>query len=69
MKYTISSLPDTDVHETQEKLDSLVNVPQSLNSVPFHTYFSVFLKATGELIGDGGVHTKASSACGWPELG
>lgn len=27
------------------------------------------LKATGELIGCGGVHTKASSACGWPELG
>ncbi|KAI3329582.1 hypothetical protein F4824DRAFT_481890 [Ustulina deusta] len=29
MKYTTSGLPDTDVHETQEKLDSLVNAPQS----------------------------------------
>lgn len=69
MKYTRNSIPDNNLRETQEKLDDLINAPQSPDAFPFYTYFGIFLKATGELIGDGGVHARASPACGWPEVG
>ncbi|KAI0103818.1 acetyltransferase domain-containing protein [Nemania sp. FL0031] len=69
MKYTRNGRPDLDIYETQEKLDSLINAPSSPGALPFYTYFGIFLKATGELIGDGGVHILASPACGWPEFG
>ncbi|KAI1182440.1 acetyltransferase domain-containing protein [Nemania serpens] len=69
MKHTTSGRPDSDIHETQEKLGRLISAPSSPDAFPFYTYFGIFLKTTGELIGDGGVHKLASPACGWPELG
>ncbi|KAI1435111.1 acyl-CoA N-acyltransferase [Xylaria sp. CBS 124048] len=69
MKHTTSGVPDASIHETQAKLDGLLNAPARSDAFPFPTYFGIFLRATGELIGDGGVHLLASPACGWPELG
>jgi len=69
MRHTISGLPDKDLSETQKKLDSLIDAPKKGDQFPFPTYFGVFLRETGELIGDGGIHTLTSSTCGWPELG
>ncbi|KAI0876634.1 acyl-CoA N-acyltransferase [Hypoxylon argillaceum] len=69
MKHTGNGRPDSDIRETQAKLDSLINAPSSPDAFPFYTYFGIFLKTTGELIGDGGVHKLASPACGWPEFG
>ncbi|KAI0541840.1 acetyltransferase domain-containing protein [Xylaria digitata] len=68
MKYTASGHPDKNVRETQEKLDSLISAPTNPNAFPFYTYFGIFIKSMGELIGDGGVHALASPACGWPEV-
>ncbi|KAI2638314.1 acetyltransferase domain-containing protein [Xylaria nigripes] len=69
MKHTATGLPDPDIRATQAKLDSLLNAPTRPDAFPFPTYFGIFLKSTGQLIGDGGVHLLASPACGWPELG
>jgi RimJ/RimL family protein N-acetyltransferase len=69
MKHTTTGLPDASIRETQTKLDSLLNVTRGPNALVFPTYFGIFLNSTGELIGDGGIHTLASPACGWPELG
>ncbi|KAI1822489.1 acyl-CoA N-acyltransferase [Xylaria intraflava] len=69
MKHTTTGLPDASLRDTQMKLDRLLNAPASPDAFPFPTYFGVFLRTTGELIGDGGVHLLASPACGWPELG
>ncbi|GAP88896.1 putative acyl- n-acyltransferase protein [Rosellinia necatrix] len=69
MKHTFNGVPDADLCETRDKLDSMLGAPGHPNQLPFYTYFGIFLRATGELIGDGGVHTMASPACGWPEIG
>ncbi|KAI0389751.1 acyl-CoA N-acyltransferase [Xylariaceae sp. FL0594] len=69
MKHTTSGLPDKDLSQTQQKLESLIDAPRREDQFPFPTYFGVFLRETGELIGDGGIHLRASPACGWPELG
>ncbi|KAJ8133229.1 hypothetical protein O1611_g394 [Lasiodiplodia mahajangana] len=69
MKHTRNGRPDLDIRETQEKLKNLINAPLRPDALPFYTYFGIFSKATGELIGDGGVHILASPACGWPEFG
>ncbi|KAI3320442.1 acyl-CoA N-acyltransferase [Xylariaceae sp. AK1471] len=69
MKHTTTGRPDRTMRETQVKLDSFINAPKSPDGLPFPTYFGIFLNTTGELIGDGGIHTLASPACGWPELG
>lgn len=52
---------DTDISETQTALDDLLRGP--------HCMLGIFLLETGELIGDGGVHTVRGSALGWPEIG
>ncbi|KAI1121030.1 acetyltransferase domain-containing protein [Nemania abortiva] len=69
MKHTRNGRPDSNMHETQEKLDSLISAPSTPGALPFYTYFGIFLETTGELIGDGGIHILASPACGWPEFG
>lgn len=69
MKHTTRGHPDSNIHETQKKLNSLISAPSSPDAFPFYTYFGIFLKTTGELIGDGGVHKSVSPSCGWPELG
>ncbi|KAI1815906.1 acyl-CoA N-acyltransferase [Poronia punctata] len=69
MRHTTCGRPDRDLDETQSKLNDLISAPTSPHQLPFPTYFGVFLRTTDELIGDGGVHTLVSPACGWPELG
>lgn len=69
MKHTTRGRPDSDIYETQEKLNKLICAPSTPDAFPFYTYFGIFLKTTGELIGDGGIHKLASLSCGWPELG
>ncbi|KAF2969498.1 hypothetical protein GQX73_g4059 [Xylaria multiplex] len=55
--------PDSDISETQAALDDLVN-PERENFL-----FGIFIAATGELIGDGGIHTIRFGPLGWPEIG
>ncbi|KAI0404344.1 acetyltransferase domain-containing protein [Xylaria palmicola] len=55
--------PDADVAETQAALDDLARPGAE------HLVFGLFLADTGELIGDGGVHTVRGSGLGWPEVG
>ncbi|KAI0863678.1 acetyltransferase domain-containing protein [Xylaria cubensis] len=55
--------PDTNIEESQASLDKLTKPPAE------HFIFGIFLADTGELIGDGGIHTIRGSGSGWPELG
>ncbi|GAW14365.1 hypothetical protein ANO14919_037670 [Xylariales sp. No.14919] len=55
--------PDSDISETQAALNDFVN-PERENFL-----FGIFIAATGELIGDGGIHTVRFGSMGWPELG
>ncbi|TGJ84483.1 hypothetical protein E0Z10_g4265 [Xylaria hypoxylon] len=55
--------PDVDISETQAALDDLAN-PERENFI-----FGIFVAATGELIGDGGIHTVRFGSMGWPEIG
>ncbi|KAF3059772.1 putative n- gnat protein [Daldinia childiae] len=56
--------PDHDIEETRSALN------QFLPPYSDKTFlYGVFLPSTGELIGEGGVHTLESSSCGWPEIG
>ncbi|KAI0972667.1 acetyltransferase domain-containing protein [Xylaria arbuscula] len=55
--------PDASLAETQAAL-------QDLSDPSRETFlFGIFVAATGELIGDGGIHTVRFSGSGWPELG
>ncbi|KAI0122010.1 acyl-CoA N-acyltransferase [Daldinia grandis] len=56
--------PDHDIEETRSALNRFLP-PRSDETF----LFGVFLPSTGELIGDGGIHTLGSSPCGWPEIG
>jgi RimJ/RimL family protein N-acetyltransferase len=56
-------VPDSSVAETQTALDSYIDTLGS------HFFFGIFLNDTGELIGDGGMHTVYSGSTGWPEIG
>ncbi|CAJ2503156.1 Uu.00g105500.m01.CDS01 [Anthostomella pinea] len=64
MAHSTYRRPDANLEESSVKLDSIIAAAQ-----PRCFYFGIFLAETGELIGDGGVHTLSSQACGWPELG
>ncbi|ORY57157.1 GNAT domain-containing protein [Pseudomassariella vexata] len=64
MIYTSVGRIDLDLAETQEKLN-LFLPPNDAN-----TYnFAVYLSATGEFIGCGGVHKTNFGWVGWPEVG
>ncbi|KAI1304572.1 acetyltransferase domain-containing protein [Xylaria venustula] len=54
---------DASLAETQAALGDLSD-PSSETFL-----FGIFVAATGELIGDGGIHTVRFSGTGWPELG
>ncbi|KAI8624262.1 acetyltransferase domain-containing protein [Xylariaceae sp. FL1651] len=54
---------DRDIEETQDALGFLIDPPNE------HFNFGVFEAATGELIGDGGIHTIHSEPMGWPAIG
>lgn len=61
--------PDRDQAETQAALDLFLG--RGGDSEPSYLW-GAFLQSTGELIGEGGVHTLASDAAaasGWPEIG
>ncbi|KAI1147838.1 acetyltransferase domain-containing protein [Nemania diffusa] len=55
--------PDRDVAESQAALEDLVAPSQP------RFMFGLFVAATGELVGDGGVHTVTGAGLGWPEVG
>ncbi|KAI0555491.1 acetyltransferase domain-containing protein [Xylaria curta] len=55
--------PDANIEESRASLDRLIKPPAE------HFIFGIFLADTGELIGDGGIHTIRGSGMGWPELG
>ncbi|KAK8082636.1 GNAT domain-containing protein [Apiospora saccharicola] len=60
--------PDRDLAETQGALDFFLGHGDSEPSY----LWGAFLRSTGELIGEGGVHALASDAAaasGWPEIG
>ncbi|KAI0099937.1 acetyltransferase domain-containing protein [Nemania sp. FL0031] len=54
---------DGDIAETQAALEDLLKSPKH------HFIFGIFVAATGELIGDGGIHTIKGTSLGWPEIG
>jgi RimJ/RimL family protein N-acetyltransferase len=56
--------PDRNIEETQAALDFFLP-PTDVEAF----LFGAFLASTGELIGEGGLHTMESSMCGWPEMG
>ncbi|KAI1798549.1 acyl-CoA N-acyltransferase [Daldinia bambusicola] len=56
--------PDRDLEETRLGLNDFLP-PRSDETF----LYGVFLRSTGEFIGEGGIHTLESSSCGWPELG
>ncbi|KAI1821515.1 acetyltransferase domain-containing protein [Xylaria intraflava] len=64
MAESSSGRPDKDINETKAALDNLISAPQSQE----HFLFGIFHAATGELIGEGGIHTTRGSS-GWPEMG
>ncbi|KAI3331311.1 acetyltransferase domain-containing protein [Ustulina deusta] len=55
--------PDGGLAETRAALEELANPAREL------FFFGIFVAATGELVGDGGVHTIRFGALGWPEIG
>ncbi|KAI8954075.1 acetyltransferase domain-containing protein [Xylaria longipes] len=55
--------PDASIAESQAELDKLTRPPAE------HFVFGIFLAGTGELIGDGGIHTIRGAGMGWPEIG
>ncbi|KAK7988268.1 hypothetical protein PG989_008583 [Apiospora arundinis] len=74
--------PDRDLAETQTELDFFLGNNQKGdqdkdkgegddNNGPSTYLWGAFLPSTGELIGEGGVHTLASddAVAGWPEIG
>ncbi|KAI2469040.1 acyl-CoA N-acyltransferase [Annulohypoxylon bovei var. microspora] len=64
MTGTSRGRPDRDIHESQLAMSDFLSPKDSGMFL-----FGVFLASTGELIGEGGVHTLESSSCGWPEIG
>ncbi|KAI2769810.1 acyl-CoA N-acyltransferase [Daldinia loculata] len=56
--------PDHNIEETRSALNKFLP-PHSDETF----LYGVFLPSTGELIGEGGIHTLESSSCGWPEIG
>ncbi|KAI2603479.1 acyl-CoA N-acyltransferase [Hypoxylon fragiforme] len=56
--------PDRDIEESRAALQGFLPPHDSDTFL-----FGVFLAATGELIGEGGVHNLASSPYSWPEIG
>ncbi|KAI1473577.1 acyl-CoA N-acyltransferase [Daldinia eschscholtzii] len=56
--------PDRNVEETRSALNNFL--PPDCDKT---FLYGVFLPSTGELIGEGGIHTLESSSCGWPEIG
>ncbi|KAI1100563.1 acyl-CoA N-acyltransferase [Jackrogersella minutella] len=63
MTGTSRGRPDHDINESRLALDDFLPLRDSKKFL-----FGVFLASTGELIGEGNVHTLESS-CGWPEIG
>jgi RimJ/RimL family protein N-acetyltransferase len=56
--------PDRNIEETKAALNYFLP-PYDTNTF----LFGAFLLSNGELIGEGGVHSLASSSSGWPEIG
>lgn len=55
---------DNTVEETKKEMQKFLSPTNN------HKFlFGVFLASTGELIGEGGVHTLESALAGWPEIG
>ncbi|KAK8016485.1 GNAT domain-containing protein [Apiospora rasikravindrae] len=65
MIFTARGRVDANPAETQERIDSFL--PPRGDRETYNT--AVCLAATGELLGLGGVHNRASTALGWPEIG
>ncbi|KAI0470171.1 acetyltransferase domain-containing protein [Xylaria cf. heliscus] len=63
MAETSLGIPDADITGSQGEIDKLTAAPVE------HFVFGIFLSGSGELIGDGGVHTIRGSGLGWPEIG
>ncbi|KAH7305193.1 GNAT domain-containing protein [Stachybotrys elegans] len=64
MMGTARGVPDKDMGETEEALQYFL-APNDEKTF----LFGAFLLTTGELVGEGGIHSLASSSCGWPEIG
>ncbi|KAI1137697.1 acyl-CoA N-acyltransferase [Hypoxylon sp. FL0543] len=63
MAHTRLGRPDRDLAETVSALQE--HLPPH-DRATFR--FGAFLASTGALVGEGGVHTLRSAACGWPEV-
>ncbi|KAH8163590.1 hypothetical protein CIB48_g4657 [Xylaria polymorpha] len=63
MAETSRGIPDGSIAESQAALDQLVKPPAE------HFIFGIVEAATGELIGEGGVHSIRGTGMGWPEIG
>jgi RimJ/RimL family protein N-acetyltransferase len=64
MTGTTLGVPDKTMEETQAALDFFLPPNDAVQFL-----FGIFLRSTGELIGEGGVHNLKSSVSGWPEIG
>lgn len=74
MAGTRQGRPDRDLIETQVALDFFLGNHSNGGGEPASPSYlwGAFLRSTGELIGEGGVHALASDAAtasGWPEIG
>ncbi|KAI0447819.1 acetyltransferase domain-containing protein [Xylaria telfairii] len=63
MAETSLGVPDGSIAESQAALDQLIQPPAE------HFIFGIVEAATGELIGEGGVHSIRGTGMGWPEIG
>lgn len=64
MTGTMRGVPDTTMDETRKALDFFLPPHDGEQYL-----FGIFWQATGELIGEGGVHNLESGSSGWPEIG
>ncbi|KXJ90722.1 GNAT domain-domain-containing protein [Microdochium bolleyi] len=64
MTGTMRGVPDTSIAETQKAMEFFLPPHDAEQFL-----FGIFWQATGELIGEGGVHNLESGSSGWPEIG
>ncbi|KAJ1325699.1 GNAT family N-acetyltransferase [Microdochium nivale] len=64
MTGTMRGVPDASIDETRKAFEFFLPPHDAEQYL-----FGIFWQATGELIGEGGVHNMQSGSSGWPEIG
>ncbi|KAH7029286.1 GNAT domain-containing protein [Microdochium trichocladiopsis] len=64
MTGTSRGVPDTSMDETRKAMEFFLPPNDGVQYL-----FGIFWQATGELIGEGGIHNLESGSSGWPEIG